>query len=36
MKDSKFEIDVEKVVKNRIETSDDDFETMISLYNSKS
>ncbi len=34
--DSKVEIDVEKVVKHWIETSDEDFETMISLFNSKS
>jgi len=34
--DSKVEIDVDKVVKHWIETSDEDFETMISLFNSKS
>lgn len=34
--DSNFEIDVDKVVKHWIETSDEDFETMISLYNSNS
>lgn len=34
MNDSKM--DVEKVVKHWIDTSDEDFETMLSLYNAKS
>ena len=29
-------IDVDKIVKHWIETSDEDFQTMISLYHSKS
>jgi len=36
MDEQKFEIDVTKIVKHWIETSDDDFETMLSLFNSKS
>ena len=36
MDEQKFDIDVDKVVKHWIETSDDDFETMLSLYDSKS
>jgi len=36
MDEQKFDIDVDKVVKHWIETLDDDYETMLSLYNSKS
>lgn len=36
MTDDDFKIDVDKIVKHWIDTSDDDFETMLSLYNSKS
>jgi len=36
MTDSNSNIDVDKVVKHWIETSDDDFETMLKLFNSKS
>jgi len=34
--DNKSNIDVEKIVNHWIETSDDDFNTMLTLYNSKS
>ena len=33
MSDNKSNIDVEKIVKHWIETSDDDFNTMLALYN---
>ncbi len=36
MNDKKSKIDVDKVVKHWIETSDDDFNTMLILFNSKS
>ncbi len=36
MVDNKSNIDVEKIVNHWIETSDDDFNTMLTLYNSKS
>ena len=36
MNDNKSNIDVDKIVKHWIETSDDDFNTMLTLYNSKS
>ncbi|NJN25983.1 MAG: HEPN domain-containing protein [Cyclobacteriaceae bacterium] len=36
MSDNKTNIDVDKIVKHWIETSEDDFNTMLSLYNSKS
>ncbi len=36
MTDNNSNIDVEKIVKHFIETSDDDFKTMLSLYDSKS
>jgi HEPN domain-containing protein len=36
MNDNKSYIDVDKIVKHWIETSDDDFNTMLDLYNSKS
>ncbi|MFW5760844.1 MAG: HEPN domain-containing protein [Cyclobacteriaceae bacterium] len=36
MSDNKLNIDVNKIVKHWIETSDDDFKTMLTLYNSKS
>ena len=36
MSDNKSNIDVDKIVKHWIETSDDDFNTMLTLYNSKS
>jgi HEPN domain-containing protein len=36
MSDNKSNIDVDKIVKHWIETSDDDFNTMLILYNSKS
>lgn len=36
MTDNNSSIDVEKIVKHFIETSDDDFKTMLSLYDSKS
>jgi HEPN domain-containing protein len=36
MTDNNSNIDIEKIVKHWIETSDDDFETMLTLYNSKS
>lgn len=36
MNNSDFDIDVDKVVKHWLETSDDDFETMLNLYQSKS
>ncbi|WP_372947120.1 HEPN domain-containing protein [Mariniphaga sp.] len=36
MRDNKSNIDVNKIVKHWIETSDDDFNTMLTLYNSKS
>ena len=36
MSDNKSNIDIDKIVKHWIETSDDDFNTMLTLYNSKS
>lgn len=36
MTDKNSNIDVEKIEKHFIETSDDDFKTMLSLYDSKS
>jgi len=36
MDKQKFDIDIDKVVRHWIETSDDDFDTMLSLFNSKS
>ena len=36
MSDNISNIDVDKIVKHWIETSDDDFNTMLTLYNSKS
>lgn len=36
MTDNNSNIDVDKILKHWIETSDDDFETMLTLYNSKS
>ena len=36
MTDNNSSIDVEKIVKHFIKTSDDDFKTMLSLYDSKS
>jgi len=36
MSDNKSNIDVDKIIKHWIETSDDDFNTMLTLYNSKS
>jgi len=36
MTDNNSNIDIEKIVKHWIETSDDDFETMLTLFNSKS
>ncbi len=36
MSDNKLNIEVDKIVKHWIETSDDDFKTMLTLYNSKS
>jgi HEPN domain-containing protein len=36
MSDKKSNIDVDKIVKHWIETSDDDFNTMLTLYDSKS
>lgn len=36
MGDNKSNIDIDKIVKHWIETSDDDFNTMLTLYNSKS
>lgn len=36
MSDNKSNIDVDRIVKHWIETSDDDFNTMVTLYNSKS
>ena len=36
MSDNKSNIDVDKIVKHWVETSDDDFNTMLTLYNSKS
>ena len=36
MSDNKSNIDVDKIVKHWIETSDDDFNTMLTLYDSKS
>lgn len=36
MSDNKSNIDVDKIVKHWIETSDDDFNTMLTLYNTKS
>jgi HEPN domain-containing protein len=36
MTDKKSNIDVDRIIKHWIETSDDDFETMLTLYNSKS
>ncbi len=36
MSDNKSNIDVDKIVKHWIETSDDDFNAMLTLYNSKS
>lgn len=36
MTDKNSNIDINKIVKHWVETSDDDFETMLSLYQSKS
>ncbi len=36
MVNGKTDIDVEKIVKHWVETSDDDFKTMLALYKSKS
>jgi len=36
MSDNKSNIDIDKILKHWIETSDDDFNTMLTLYNSKS
>jgi HEPN domain-containing protein len=36
MSDNKSNIDVDRIIKHWIETSDDDFNTMLTLYNSKS
>ncbi len=36
MNDNDSNIDIEKIVKHWIDTSDDDFETMLALFNSKS
>ncbi|MEA3447295.1 MAG: HEPN domain-containing protein [Bacteroidota bacterium] len=36
MKNNNSNIDVNNIVKHWIETSDDDFQTMITLYESKS
>lgn len=36
MTDNNSNIDIDKIVKHWIETSDDDFETMLILFNSKS
>ena len=36
MSDNKSGIDIEKIVNHWIETSDDDFNTMLTLYNSNS
>ena len=36
MRDNKSNIDVDKIVNHWIETSDEDFNTMLTLYNSKS
>jgi HEPN domain-containing protein len=36
MRDNKSNIDVNKIVEHWIETSDDDFNTMLTLYHSKS
>ena len=36
MTDNNSNIDVDKIVKHWIDTSDDDFEAMLTLYNSKS
>ena len=36
MTDNNSNIDIEKIVKHWIETSEEDFETMLTLYNSKS
>ncbi|MDK2842533.1 MAG: hypothetical protein PWQ17_2039 [Anaerophaga sp.] len=36
MSNNKSNIDVDRIVKHWIETSDDDFNTMLTLYNSKS
>ncbi|MCF8358082.1 MAG: HEPN domain-containing protein [Prolixibacteraceae bacterium] len=36
MTDRNINIDVDKIVKHWVETSNDDFETMLTLYNSKS
>jgi HEPN domain-containing protein len=36
MSDNKPSVDVDKIVKHWIETSDDDFNTMLTLYKSKS
>ncbi|HSV88770.1 MAG TPA: HEPN domain-containing protein [Bacteroidales bacterium] len=36
MSDNKSNIDADKIIKHWIETSDDDFNTMLTLYNSKS
>lgn len=36
MSESEFKIDVEKIVKHWVQTSDEDFDTMLNLYRSKS
>ena len=36
MNDEKVNIDIDKIVKHWIDTSEDDFQTMMSLFNSKS
>ncbi len=36
MSDSNPNIDIDQIIKHWIETSDDDFKTMLTLYNSKS
>ena len=36
MTDQKFDIDVDKIVEHWIETSEEDFQTMYNLFNSKS
>jgi len=36
MSDEDFKIDVEKIVKHWIDTSEEDFQTMLSLFDSRS
>jgi HEPN domain-containing protein len=36
MSDNKSNLDIDKIIKHWIETSDNDFNTMLTLYNSKS